>query len=62
MEMMTAVTSALGNVIGWIGTVVTALTDSTGQLNPLLPLLAIGVAVSAFMFGIMAIRRTIWGA
>lgn len=60
--MLQAVTSALGTVIEWVGTVVTALTGDSGALSELLPLLAIGVAVSALMFGIKAIRSVIWGA
>lgn len=60
--MLDAVTTGLGTVITWVGTVVTALTSETGALNDLLPLLAIGVAVSALMLGIKAIRSFIWGA
>lgn len=58
--MITAVTSALTTVIDWVGDVVTAIT--TGSLSSLLPLLAIGVAVSAFFMGIKAIRGVIWGS
>ena len=60
--MLEAVTSALTTVIGWVGTVVTALTGAEGQLSDLLPLLAVGVAVSALMLGIKAIKSFIWGA
>lgn len=60
--MLDAVTSALGTVISWVGTVVTALTSTNGALAPLLPLLAIGVAVSALMLGVRAIRSFAWGA
>ena len=60
--MLEAVTSGLTTVISWVGTVVKALTDSAGELSGLLPLLAIGVAVSALMLGIKAIRSFIWGA
>ncbi len=60
--MLEAVTTALGTVIGWVGTVVTALTGSNGQLKDLLPLLAVGVAISALMLGIKAIKSFIWGA
>lgn len=60
--MLEAVTSALTTVIGWVGTVVTALTGESGALNELLPLLAIGVAISALMLGIKAIKSFIWGA
>lgn len=60
--MLDAVTSALGTVIGWVGTVVSALTGASGALKDLLPLLAIGVAVSALMLGVKAIRSFAWGA
>lgn len=60
--MMTAVTTALGDVITSIGSVVTAIVGSTGALKDLLPLLAIGVAISLFFVGIKAIRSIIWGA
>ena len=60
--MLEAVTSALTVVISWVGTVVSALTTSSGQLSALLPLLAVGVAISALMLGIKAIKSFIWGA
>lgn len=60
--MLEAVTSALTTVISWVGTVVNALTGTEGQLKELLPLLAIGVAISALMLGIKAIKSFIWGA
>ena len=60
--MMEAVTAALTTVIQWVGTVVNALTSSNGQLSALLPLLAVGVAISALMLGVKAIKSFIWGA
>ena len=60
--MIEAVTGALTSVIGWVGSVVTALTGATGALKDLLPLLAIGIAVSALMLGVKAIRSFAWGA
>lgn len=60
--MLEAVTTGLSTVIGWVGTVVDSLTTTDGELSALLPLLAIGVAVSALMLGIKAIRSFIWGA
>lgn len=49
--MLSAVTTALTTVIGWIGTVVSALVGESGQLAELLPLFAIGISISAFMLG-----------
>lgn len=60
--MMTAVTTALGTVIEWIATVVDALVGEAGALAELLPLFAIGIAISAFLLGIKAIKSLIWGA
>lgn len=60
--MLSAVTEALGTVIDWVGTVVTALVGAEGALSDLLPLLAVGVAISALMLGIKAIKSFIWGA
>ena len=59
--MAAAITEALSTVIGWVGTVVTALTGTDGQLKDLLPLLAIGIAVSALMLGVKAIKSFAWG-
>lgn len=58
--LVAAVTSALTTIIGWIGTVLSAVVG--GELAELLPLLAVGIAVSAFMLGMRAIRSVIWGA
>lgn len=60
--MLSAVTTGLETVISWVGTVVDSLVTSEGALAELLPLLAIGVAISALMLGIRAIRSFIWGA
>ena len=59
--MLEQVTTALTTVIEWVGTVVTALTSTDGKLSALLPLLAVGVAISALMLGIKAIRSFAWG-
>lgn len=60
--MLAAVTSAITDVITWVGTVITALTSETGALAPLLPLFAIGIAISAVLLGIRIIRSVVWGA
>lgn len=57
--MMEAVTSALDTVIGWVGTVVTAVLS--GELSALLPLLAVGISISALMLGVKAIKSFAWG-
>lgn len=58
-DMMSAVTSALTTVISWCGTVVTAVLS--GELSELLPLLAVGVAISALMLGVKCIKSFAWG-
>lgn len=60
--MLAAVTSAITDVITWVGTVITALTSETGAFAPLLPLFAIGIAISAVLLGIRIIRSVVWGA
>ena len=60
--MIEAIGTALNTVIGWVGTVITSLTAQSGGLSPLLPLFAVGIAVSALLFGIRAIRSFAWGA
>lgn len=60
--MLQAVTNALTTVIDWVGTVVESLVTTDGALSELLPLLAIGVAISALMLGVKAIKSFIWGA
>ena len=59
--MLDAVTSGITTVIGWIGDVITAITSTSGELNQLLPLYAIGIAISAILLGIKVIRSIIWG-
>lgn len=58
--MIEAVTTGLTTVIGWIGSVVTAIT--TGGLSALLPLFAIGIAISAVLLGVKVIKSIVWGA
>lgn len=60
--MIAAVGSALTEVLGWIGEVVTSLVGESGGLNELLPLFAIGIGVSVFGFAMKAIRKVTWGA
>ena len=59
--MLQEIGTALTSVIGWVGEVVTALVGENGALAPLLPIFAVGIAVSALMLGIRAIRGFAWG-
>lgn len=58
--MVAAVTSAITTVIGWVGTVITSIT--TGDLADLLPLFAVGIAISALLLGVKIIKSVVWGA
>ncbi len=58
--MLEAVTSGLTTVIGWVGSVISAIT--TGPMKELLPLFAIGVAISVIFLGVKAIKSIVWGA
>lgn len=60
--MLEAVTSGITTVIGWIGTVLDALIGTEGELSALLPLFAIGIAISAILLGVRVVRSFIWGA
>lgn len=60
--MLAEIGTVLTEFISWIGEVVTALTTTGGGLYALLPLFAIGIAVSVFMVAFKAIRKVTWGA
>lgn len=63
--MLTEVTNGIGTVIGWIGTVISAIVtggSEAGALNALLPLFAIGISISAILLGIKIIRSIVWGS
>lgn len=49
--MMAAVTTAISTVLEWVGVVIDALLTTDGALAELLPLFAIGVAISAVLLG-----------
>lgn len=60
--MLNAVTDGIGHVIGWVGDVIDALLTSEGALSALLPLFAVGIAISAILLGVRVIKSFIWGA
>lgn len=60
--MLDAVSSGMNTVIGWVGDVVKALVTTDGALSDLLPLFAIGIAISAILLGVRIARSIIWGA
>lgn len=66
--MLEAVTNAINTVLNWIGTFVQSLIgtpaegSTAGILAPLLPLFAIGIAISAVMLGVKIVKSVVWGA
>lgn len=58
--MIAAVTDALSEMIGMIGSVITAVLS--GSMSALLPVFAIGIAASVVLFGVHVIRKVCWGA
>lgn len=59
--MLTEVGTAVTEVIGWAGDVLTAVVGESGALHPLMPLWAVGIAVSGVMLGIRIMRGFAWG-
>lgn len=63
--MLTAVTTGLTTVLGWVGIVINALVGSgenAGQLSELLPIFAVGIGASAMFLAVKGIRSLAWGA
>lgn len=66
--MLSSITTAIESVLSWIGSVITSLVTgagtgtSAGALNPLLPLFAVGIAISAILLGVKVIKKVVWGA
>lgn len=60
--MIAAITSALTSVLGWLGSVIGAITDTAGDLAPLLPLFAIAIAISLVLLTVKVVRKVCWGA
>lgn len=59
--MLEAVGTSLTTVIGWCGTVLNAVVTTNGELSALLPLWAVGIAISGLMLGIRVMRGFAWG-
>lgn len=60
--MLQAVTTAIGQVLTWVQTFVTALVGENGALAELMPLFAIGIAISAILLGVKIVKSIVWGA
>ena len=60
--MWAAVTTAFTSMIGLVGDFLSALTGENGALAGLLPLFAIGIAISLVMVAVKIVRKVTWGA
>lgn len=61
-QMLTEIGTTLTSVLGWFGSMVSALVTADGELNGLFPLLALGIAISICFAGIKLVRSFAWGA
>ncbi len=62
MALIEMIGEVLTFVIGWFGTVLTALLTTNGSLAVLMPVLCIGIVISLIMLTAKVIRRYAWGA
>lgn len=60
--MLSALTTAFGTVLSAMGSFVGEMTSSGGDLVEILPLFAIGIAVSLLYAAIRGVRKMTWGA
>lgn len=60
--MLTAIASGLTTVIGFVGSVVTALVSDTGALHDLMDLFILGIIISIIMVSMKIIRKVTWGS
>lgn len=60
--MVTALGTAFTNIINYVGQFITSLVGENGALADLLPLFAIGIAISLVMVCVKIVRKVVWGA
>lgn len=58
---MTEITSAVTNIVTWIGSIVTALLGESGAWAPLWEYFVIGIGVSICLTAVMMISKLVWG-
>lgn len=56
-----SVADALAQYIEWLGTVITALLGSSGALNALWPLAAMGIAATLIFIVVRLVKSFAWG-
>lgn len=59
--MISAISTALTSLLTMLGDIVTALIDSSGSLNALLPLVAISIAGSVIFLAVRVVKKISWG-
>lgn len=59
--LLEKVTSTFATVLDWMGAFLTSLTSAEGELNALLPLVAVSVSISVLMLGIKIVKSFSWG-
>lgn len=62
MTLLEAVGSGMSYVIRWTRYAFNVLFHDAGRLNVLLPLFAVGIAISAILLGIKIVRSFTWGS
>ena len=60
-DFYNAITTALTQIITWIGTVLESIVGE-GALQSLLPLFAITIAISLIMLAVRVVKTFTWGA
>lgn len=60
--MLEAVTTGVGTVIDWVGTVITSILGTSGGLSELKALFAIGISISVVFLAVKIVKRVVWGA
>ena len=60
--MLAAITSAVTQLISWVGQVISAIVGENGAMGDLLPIFAIGIAVSVVLVALKIIRKVCWSA
>lgn len=61
MEIFSSLGAALTTVIGWLGSVISALLGTEGALGDLWPLAMVGIAFGLVFKGIGMIKSFTWG-
>lgn len=61
LKILAVVSGSIHYVLNWVGKLVNSFVSSEGLLNPLLPVLAIGISVTAVLFVTKIFKSFSWG-